>query len=197
MARKVLSFILSGHPTPDDIITTPTPPDAAQSASAVVLPEREKIQKLTVETTKGDIRMWTEVLRNLMKDIPGYHSINLPEGILTAGRTQLSPRVDRGQEGGNSGIPPDEVRSSTNNGIAAFSCGHAHPIDRFLNKIVPEFVERVHSFPLPLPRTLRVLQQYYRQAASYPCACPHCVFLYLRKFQLEACPRVPISPWSM
>lgn len=160
--------------------------------------EKEKVQKLTIETTKGDIRMWAEVLRNLMRDLSRYHSIYLPESILAGIRGRLSEDVgEKGRgKGGTQTMLTEEVRSTNNNAIAAFSCGHAYPMDRFQNQIVPEFVERVQDFPLPVPQTLRVLQLHYKQAQSYPCACPHCVFLFLRNFQMEECPKVPIRPWS-
>lgn len=164
-------------------------------------PEREKVQKLTIETTKGDIRMWAEVLRNLMKDLSRHHSIYLPESVL-AGIRGRQPEEDPGEkegegEGGILTTSTEESRSTNVNAIAAFSCGHAHPMGRFQNQIVPEFIERVQDFPLPLPQTLRMLQLHYKQAQCYPSACPHCVFQYLRKFQIEECPKVPIRPWSM
>lgn len=161
----------------------------------LVKPEREKVQQLTIETTKGDIGMWAEVLRNLMKDLSRHHSINLPESVL-AGICGRQPEDDVGEKEGQNQTMED-VRSTNDNAVVAFSCGHAHPMGRFQNQIVPEFVERVQDFPLPLPQTLRMLQLYYKQAQCYPSACPHCVFQYLRKFQIEEFPKVPIRPWNM
>ena len=192
VAREVLALVSDGHPTPASIIANPSPSDTSLRTK----PERE-VKRVTLETTKGDIRMWAEVLRNLMKDLSRSHSILLSENVLVGIRGWQPDDAlwEKTEERRSSSV--EEVRLSNENAIAAFSCGHAHPMARFLNQIVPEFVERVQNFPLPLPQTLRSLQLYYKQAQSYPSACPHCVFQFLRKLQIEQCPKVPIKPWSM
>ena len=188
VAQEVLTLVCNGHPTPTSII---------ESHTSQTAPEGE-VRKVTIETTKGDIRMWAEILRNLMKDLSRNHSIALSENVLMGIRGwQPDESIwEKGEPERRSSLA-DEGHSTNENAIAAFSCGHAHPMDRFLNHIVPEFVERVQNFPLPLPQTLRSLQTYYKQAQSYPSACPHCVFQFLRKLQIEECPKVPIRPWSL
>lgn len=142
------------------------------------------IKKQTIETSKGDVRLWVEILRNLTKDIPKHHCTHLPDSVLSAIRTYHSS--DELSSGAH--------RSTT---LVAFSCGHAYSIDQFQNAILSEFVERVQGFPLPIPVTLKQLQAHYKHGQRYPSACPHCVFQFLRKFQMEACPQTPIKPWNI
>lgn len=193
VAQQVLALVCDGHPTPASIMENfATPTDLSPGNK----PDREP-KKVTIETTKGNIRMWVEVLRNLMKDLSRNHSVLVSENVLTGirGWQPEDATWEKTEERRGSGL--DDIRVSNDNSIAAFSCGHAHPMARFLNQIVPEFVERVQGFPLPLPQTLKSLQLYYKQAQSYPSACPHCVFQFLRKIQIEECPKVPIKPWNM
>ncbi len=155
---------------------------AIHTEKGVVSESDEPIKKLTVETSVGDVRLWVEILRNLTKDLMKHHVLQLSESSLSSLRAYQQQR-SHDEEG-------DHM-------IAAFSCGHAYPSEMFQNRILLEFVERVQDFPFPLPHTLRLLQSHYKQSSCLPSGCPHCVFNYLRNFQLEVCPNVSIRPWKL
>ena len=200
VTQEVLSLVSKGHPTPSDIIKTPDPAHASATNHAgrgEANEDEELTKKLTIETSAGDVRLWVEILRNLTKDLPKFQSIQLSESVL-AGLRSNQPRV--GAENGetsSSAQPASEHQQLRNNTLMTFSCGHAYSQDQFQNQIVPEFVERVGGFPMGIPHTLKQLQFHYKQAQCYPSACPHCVFQFLRKVQLEECPTVPIRPWNI
>ena len=192
----MLNLVSKGYPTPDDIMV---PPDSDSSAplhhggTGGGSEEREATKKLTIETSVGDVRLWVEILRNLTKDLSKNQSIQLSESALM-GLQGHTPTPARNEDITNLQGFSEQQRQ---NPLVAFSCGHAYPLDRFQNKIVMEFVERVQDFPLPVPQTLKVLQSHYKQSQCYPSACPHCVFQFLRKVQMEECPKVPIRPWNL
>lgn len=153
--------------------------------------DNEPTKKLTIETSVGDVRLWVEILRNLTKDLSKHQSIQLSDSTLV-GLYSHHPRPAKEEE--DTASSNEQQRQSP---LVAFSCGHAYPLDRFQNRILLEFVERVQDFPLPIPQTLKVLQSHYKQSQCYPNACPHCVFQFLRKIQMEECPKVPIRPWNL
>ena len=194
VAQEVLSLISAGNPTPDDIISNPDPSESTQTGRTGVNEDNEPIKKLTIETSVGDFRLWVEILRNLNKDLSRHHSIQLSESVLGSLRTH-NQKSDR--TGDLSLIIPANPEERRTGALVAFSCGHAYPLDRFQNRILLEFVERVQNFPLPIPQTLKQLQSHYKQSQCYPSACPHCVFQFLRKFQMEECPKAPIRPWNI
>lgn len=192
VTQEVLGFVSKGHPTPDDIIMNHDPSEATCSGRSGAGEDDEPIKKLTIETSPGDVRLWVEIMRNLTKDLSKHQSIQLTDSVLASLHAQ-QPKSVR-EEGGDTAISGDSQR---HNALVVFSCSHAYPLDRFQNRILLEFVERVQDFPLPIPQTLKQLQTYYKQSQCYPSACPHCVFQYLRKFQMEECPTVPIKPWKL
>lgn len=156
--------------------------------------DNEPTKKLTIETSVSDVRLWVEILRNLTKDLPKHQSIQLSDSTL-AGLHSYQSRPSR--EETDITIQASSHEQQTQSPLVAFSCGHAYALDRFQNRILLEFVERVQDFPLPIPQTLKVLQSHYKQSQCYPNACPHCVFQFLRKIQMEECPKVPIRPWNL
>ena len=191
ITQEVFSLVSKGHPTPNDIIKAPDPAHTSTTSHTGRggASEGEKsIKKLTIETSAGDVRLWVEILRNLTKDLPKLQSIQLSEPVLAG----LRSRAESGENGSSQ-------TSGTAYGatLVTFSCGHAYSQDQFQNQILPEFVERVGDFPMGIPHTLKQLQVQYKQSQCYPSACPHCVFQFLRKIQLEECPKVPIRPWNI
>lgn len=184
VTQEVLNFVSRGHSTPDDIIMNLDPSEAAGE-------EDDKVKKMIIETSSGDVRLWVEIMRNLTKDLSKRQSIHLSDSVLASLNNQQSKGV---REEGDTFTSGDGQRQ---NSLVVFSCNHAYPLDRFQNRILLEFVERVQDFPLPIPQTLKQLQTYYKQSQCYPSACPYCVFQYLRKFQMEECPKVPIKPWKL
>ena len=193
VTQEVLGLVSKGHPTPNDIIATPDPSGTGE--------DDEPLKKLTIETSTGDHRLWVEILRNLTKDMSKRQSIQLPDSSL-GGLSSHQPRPmgeerDTTSSTAATGTGGDGSGDKRHSALVVFSCGHAYPLERFQNRILLDFVERVQDFPLPIPLTLKQLQSYYRQAQCYPSACPHCVFQHLRKFQMEECPQVPIRPWKL
>lgn len=161
----------SGLPKPEDII----------------LSHSKDSKKVVMETSDRDERLWSEIRRNLFKDLHKGTSIYIAEQALASLETQEK------KEGP---VLTTELRPET---IVAFTCGHSFLESHFQSKIVPEFVERAHnSFPVPIRQTLKHLQSHYKQSQFYSCACPYCVFQYLRKEQLDAGtpPSNPIYPWN-
>lgn len=191
ITQEVLSAVAMGHPTPDDIIVYSDPAEAGRGGAGE---EDEPIKKLTIETSPGDVRLWVEIMRNLTKDLSKHQSIQLPDSVLASLQRAHQPREAREEDTANL---DSSIDSQRHNSLVVFSCGHAYALDRFQNQILLEFVERVQDFPLAIPQTLKQLQTYYKQCQCYPSACPHCVFQYLRKFQMEECPKVPIKPWKL
>ena len=213
VTQQVLGLVSKGHPTPDHIMTTAPGPSPSSSATPPPPPvaagvgagrgggageEEECVEKLTIETSVGDVRLWLEILRNLTKDLNKHQSIQLSEttltGLLPSHLSRPSP-AQPGEAAATPDTPPHEQQRYAP--LVAFSCGHAYPLDGFQNQVMLEFVERVQDFPLPLPHTLKLLQSHYKQSQCCPSACPHCVFHFLRKLQMEECPKVPIRPWNL
>lgn len=201
ITQEVLSLVSKGHPTPSDIIKAPDPTHSTASANAErgrAGKDEELVKKLTIETSAGDVRLWVEILRNLTKDLPKVQSIQVAESMLAGLRMHREAMEEREMASSPPGMSSEhyhhQLRQST---LVAFSCGHTYTQDQFQNRILPEFVERVGGFPMGIPQTLRQLQFHYKQSQCYPSACPHCVFLFLRKIQLEECPKVPIRPWNI
>lgn len=191
VTQEVLNFVSKGHPTPDDIIVNLDPSEATGRTRSGAGEDDDKVKKLTIETSPGDVRLWVEIMRNLTKDLSKRQSIQLPDSVLASLNLQQPKSV------GDEGDTATSSDSQRHNALVVFSCSHAYPLDRFQSRILLEFVERVQSFPLPIPQTLKQLQTYYKQSQCYPSACPYCVFQYLRKFQMEECPKVPIKPWKL
>ena len=150
--------------------------------------DQEDWHRAAVESTPGDSRLWAEILRNLSKDVSKHNNILLSESSL-ASVTQQQQQQQQQQQ--TSSEKP--LRAAM---MIAFSCGHVFPGSTFYSKVLLDFAERLQDFPVPIPCTTSFLQQYYRQPGSYACACPYCVFQYLRKGQLEQCTNVPIRPWN-
>ena len=153
----------------------PKPEDLLKSQYGV---SNEKAAKsLEDDTLSSDARLWTQVMRNLGKDIYKNSSVSLTGLALSA----FSKDSD------SSSIPSGDV--------LAFSCGHAFPAANFESRVLIEFKERVQNFPIPIPQTLLQLQTCYKKLSSFPTGCPYCVFQHLRQLQLQECPDTPIKPW--
>ena len=174
VVKEVQHQIRSGLPKPEDIMLSSHSKDPKK--------------KIVIETSDKDERLWSEIRRNLFKDLHKGTSILITEQALASLEAQ-----DK-RDGPTSTAEP---RPET---IVAFSCGHSFLESQFQSKIVPDFVERAHnSFPVPIHQTLKHLQSHYKQSQFYSCACPYCVFQYLRKEQLDAAGTPlssPISPWN-
>ena len=184
----------AGEDSPEAVVKTPALQDdslADQTQSG-----DKKSNRLVVETSIGDQRLWMEVLRNLSKDLLKQNVITLSESAiekLSRASVAGSSEDRKGRGGGQVGV--SKTKSDATN-FVAFSCGHAFLDEHFTTRILMEFTERVQDFPIPVPQTLKHLQFHYKQSKSFPSACPYCVFQYLRKLQLQECPGVPIKPWK-
>lgn len=176
VAKEVMDQITAGKPMPEDLLTS----------TMAELPETEKPSKFVIETSIGDTRLWSEVLRNLSKDLSKTHTAQITEPTLS--------NIENYQE--KAELQEEANPHQTSDGIVAFSCGHAFSESQFHSRVLTEFVERVQDFPILIPHTLRQLQLHFKQSACYPSACPYCVFQHLRKVQLQECPGVPIRPWN-
>ena len=168
----MIDQISRGAPRPEDLILS-----TAQTVSLDSKPS-ETADK---EGLLSETRLWTEILRNLAKDMNKLSSFTVSGPALSCLR----------QEPNSS--PADDIEDST---LIAFSCGHAFSQTHFESIVLPEFSERVQNFPVPIPNTLLHLHNCYKKLRRYPLACPHCVFQYLRKLQLQECPGFPIRPWN-
>lgn len=169
VVKEVQCQIGSGLPKPSDIIMS----------------SHSKDRKVVVEMSDRDERLWSEIRRNLFGSLHKGTSVHISEQTLASLEAQV-------KETPNHELHPPEA-------IVAFSCGHSFLESQFQTKIVPEFVERAHSFfPVPIHQTLKHLQSHYKQSQFYLCACPYCVFQYLRKEQLDTGtpPSNPIHPWN-
>ena len=195
VTQEVLGFVSKGYPTPDDImLTTDSSSLLSGHGGGGACEDNEPTKKLTIETSVGDVRLWVEILRNLAKDLSKHQSIHVSDSTLASLHgIQLRPAREEEEMAAHS----EQQQHQRQSPLVAFSCGHAYPLERFQNRIVLEFVERVQEFPLPIPQTLKVLQSHYKQSQCFPSACPHCVFQFLRKIQMEECPKVPIKPWNL
>lgn len=175
VAKEVIDQIMKGSPKPEDLITL-----NSQPASSETKPHKE----VTKQGLLSDSRLWTEVMRNLSKDIHKSSSFMLTGSTLLA----------FSQHTGASSHTTSKTQKSD---VIAFSCGHAFTEAQFQSNVLVEFVERVQNFPVPIPETLFQLQNCYNKLTHYPLACPHCVFQYLRQLQLQECPDIPIKPWAL
>ena len=167
--------ITAGVPTPEELVS---PVDQSDHSSGS---EQEDWHRAPVETTPGDARLWGEILHNLSKDVSKHSCIMLSDSSL-AGAVRHQQKAHE--------------QPLTNKDIIAFSCGHVFSEPHFHSKVLLDFAERLQDLPVPIPLTASFLQQYYRQTGAYSCACPYCVFQYLRRGQLDQCPKVPIRPWN-
>lgn len=196
VTQEVLSLISKGNPTPDDITATPDTSGSPNTKRSTISEDGGMTKKLAIETSHGDVRLWVEILRNLTKDLPKHQSIQLPDAVLTGLHANQS-KLGKEEEESAFQAQASSNEHQQQNPLVAFTCGHAYSLDRFQNRILLEFVERVQDFPMPIPQTLKLLQNHYKQSQCYPSACPHCVFQFLRKIQMEECPKVPIRPWKL
>ena len=167
VAREVVDQMMKGAPKPEDLINMQHDPTTGK-------PTKESLPS---EGLSSDARLWTQVMRNLGKDVYRNSSITLTGSSLNPFNKDLDPSVPAGD-------------------VLVFSCGHTFPEDDFESRVLVEFKERVQNFPLPIPQTLLQLQGCYKKSKCYPVACPYCVFQHLRQLQLQECPDTPIRPWT-
>ena len=203
VAKEVTNLIASGHAPPEHLLDSAHLPQQSQPSPQGTQPG--SANKLVLETSVGDSRLWYEILRNLSKDLAKGSSILLPESVLSAidaHHTRMFQREASSEDGktkmaaAGAGASLGETERRSTGEFVAFSCGHAFPLERFHGKIILEFSNRVSDLPIPVPQTLRYLQLHYQQSSNYPSGCPFCVFNYLRKLQLQIKPDVPIKPWN-
>ena len=177
VATETANHIRAGVPTPEELVHSAQTGQLNQSELVPTL-------KLPVETSPGDSRLWVEILRNLSKDLSKHPTIQLSEARF--GRIQNSQSLLK-QEGAKL-LKTDKT--------IAYSCGHIFSDTHFQMQVLTDFMRRLEDLPIPIPRTASFLQQYYKLDGHYSCACPVCVFQFLRKAQLQQCPEVPIKPWN-
>jgi hypothetical protein len=168
VAKEVVEQMMNGAPKPEDLINS-------QHGTSKEKPTKDNFSS---EALSSDTRLWTQVMRNLGKDVYKKSSVVLGGSSLNAFNKDMGSSVPVGD-------------------VLAFSCGHAFPEGDFESRVLIEFKERVKNFPLPIPQTLLQLQSCYKKSISYPVACPYCVFQHLRQLQLQECPDTPIKPWTL
>ena len=174
---ETANHIRAGVPTPEELVHSVQSGQVDQSDLVSML-------KLPVETSPGDSRLWVEILRNLSKDLSKHPVIQLSETTL------------RRMENDQSLLKPDGSKLPKPDRTIAYSCGHAFSDSQFQFQVLADFMRRLEDLPIPIPRTASFLGQYYKLDGHYACACPVCVFQFLRKAQLQQCPEVPIKPWN-
>lgn len=158
---QMISSLSEGNPSVDEVLS-------AQ------LPSGTNIgKKPCFESSPGDSRLWTEVLRNLFRDLSKRESLVLSDSQFD--QKQLDP---------------------INKSLLIFSCGHAFSDKHFQIKVLSEFRDRLHDLPHPLTHMTSLLLHYYKHSTHFSSACPYCVFQHLRTTQLQYCPGVPIRPWN-
>ena len=165
VAKEVVEQMMKGAPKPEYLM----------HSRHGLSKEKSTEEKFSPEGLSSDTRLWTQVMRNLGKDVYRNSSIMLGGSSLNAFNKNSVPDRD----------------------VLAFSCGHAFPESDFESRVLLEFKERVQNFPLPIPQTLLQLQSCYKKSTSYPVACPYCVFQHLRQLQLQESPDIPIKPWTL
>jgi hypothetical protein len=159
VTSQIIREISGGVPALSDILNPPS--------------VKSTIEKSTAEMSQGDLRMWSEVLRNLFKDLAKHDSLIVSD-------VQLTQRTSE-----------NDVKS-----FVAFTCGHAFSENEFQRKVLHEFRERLEDFPRPLTQTNSLLLHYYKHSSKFSSACPYCVFQHLRQTQLQYSPGVAIRPWN-
>lgn len=158
-----------------------------KETDSVPTPESSyKKHSLQSTTLSSDSRLWTEVLRNLSKNIHQHSVLTIPESELVSIKNFREKNLKTS----------DKDILSRKDGIIAFSCGHAFSEIQFQEKILIEFLERVSDFLSTKPHMVVFMQQYFKQSSTYTSGCPYCVFQYLRTSELKKNPNVPIRPWS-
>lgn len=165
--------ILQQHPDMKDNLSTNSPTDTNSDSH---------LEKLPIETSPRDSRLWTEVLRNLSKNLAKRENLIISSNSLH----QLEVAHQKA-------IAKQEKISKT---LLVFSCGHTFLEGQFHNKVLFELHDRLQDLPRPLVQTTSLLLHYYKHASCFSSACPYCVFQHLRKSQLHHCPGVPIKPWN-
>ena len=155
MTFQVISEANSGTPSVEQLLST----------------NCDSTEKLLLETSPGDLRLWNEVLHNLFKDLPKRDSLTY------------------------SGPDYQKLSHSTKS-FFAFTCGHVFTESEFQRKILSEFREKLEDLPHPLPQTSTFILQYYKHCTKFSSGCPYCVFQSLRQTQLKYSPGVPIRPWN-
>ena len=177
VVTETANHIQAGVPAPEELVHRTQSGQLDQSELMPTL-------KLPVETSPGDSRLWVEILRNLSKDLSKQPTIQLSETAM--GRREKSESL----------LVQEGARSLKSDKTIAYSCGHTFSDTHFHLQVLVDFMRRLEDLPIPIPRTASFLQQYYKLDGHYSCACPVCVFQFLRKAQLQQCPEVPIKPWN-
>lgn len=180
-----------GIPPLEDLVQNSKPgketPGTEQTEMDSLSPESSyKKHSLQTSSLASDSRLWSEVLRNLSKNIHQHSAVTISESELASIRNFREKNLRTS----------DKDVLSRKDGIIAFSCGHAFSEIQFQEKILIEFLERVHDFISSMPHMVVFLQQYFKHSSTYTSGCPYCVFQYLRTSELKKNPNTPIRPWS-
>jgi len=100
-------------------------------------------------------KLWEGIKENLAKNLPKRYKLVVPSISLDGESTE---------------------------GSMVFTCGHIYKRRTFFESILPEFKQRVDSFPTTIPVTTKLILADYHQS-MINLACPSCLYNYLRETQ--------------
>lgn len=157
---EIISKLRKGIPSVEDIIHT------------LFSAETSIEHKPPFESSPEDCHLWTQVLRNIFKDLSKSYSVFLSEFQI------------------------DQCDNEESSSIIIFSCGHMFTEKYFQRSILSEFHEKLHDLLHQFPNITYLLLHYYKHSINFSSACPYCVFYYFRTIHLQLCSGVPIKPWN-
>eukprot|EP00026_Physarum_polycephalum_P013416 Phypoly_transcript_13812.p1 GENE.Phypoly_transcript_13812~~Phypoly_transcript_13812.p1 ORF type:complete len:334 (+),score=83.01 Phypoly_transcript_13812:141-1004(+) len=120
---------------------------------------QKMVQDTEKETPVSEAHLWEGIKENMEKEVSRREAIVIQHLSAPSG---------------------SKVHDSGDTKDVAFTCGHHMTRRALVGHVVPQLLQRLELFPVPIPATTRLIVACYK-LKMIPLACPMCLYNYMRE----------------